>query len=343
VKKNIILLFLLLSINALAQQKGVDFVKNGNLKTVFDLAKAQNKPVFIEVFLPTCHVCQAFIPTFDNPQTGTYFNKNFVSYKLDINSEEARGFLAKQNIWIPSLPCMLFFDKDVNFIHHTLLGENLNTVNFVVEAGQAALSPNNKSAVWKASFQSGNRDENFLIEYGQYARIVKDTNDNISAMREYAKLQKPNEMSNNTNFLVLQKLIIDDENPLAKYLLAHLPEFYGKYDKKLVISTAENIMMYSLYSSRGNKYDERKINELKANLAKIGVDAKSIQGRVWMTETAMLFRTGQTQKALVVIDSLLSGKNGTKENYAFLCNYVKMRTQDPVALKKAQTWCNLGK
>ena len=50
------------------------------------MAKAQNKPVFLEVYAPTCHVCSAFKPTFENPQVGAVYNRNFVSYKLDITA-----------------------------------------------------------------------------------------------------------------------------------------------------------------------------------------------------------------------------------------------------------------
>jgi thiol:disulfide interchange protein len=54
---------ILLSNLSHAQQK-VNFLTQGNLRTVFELAKAQNKKVFLEVYAHDCHVCQTFEPVF---------------------------------------------------------------------------------------------------------------------------------------------------------------------------------------------------------------------------------------------------------------------------------------
>jgi thioredoxin-related protein len=86
-----IAVLLLLSLSSIAQ-RGVNFISGGNLRTVFDLAKVQNKAVFLEAYAPTCHVCMAFKPTFENQQVGDIYNKNYISYKLDMTSPEAAGF-----------------------------------------------------------------------------------------------------------------------------------------------------------------------------------------------------------------------------------------------------------
>ena len=78
-KKYIFIILCLISINVTFAQRGTAFLQTGNLRTVFDLAKVQNKPVFLEVYAPTCHVCSAFVPTFNlysiykNPYLHYYF------------------------------------------------------------------------------------------------------------------------------------------------------------------------------------------------------------------------------------------------------------------------------
>ena len=45
------------------------------------------------------------------------------------------------------------------------------------------------------------------------------------------------------NFLVLQKVVIDDENPLFKHVVNNLDTYYAKYPKKDVVATVENTVM----------------------------------------------------------------------------------------------------
>ena len=341
-KKLSLLLFLISSLSIANAQNGTAFLQGGNLRTPFDLAMAQNKPVMLEVYAPTCHVCNAFKPTFENTQVGNFLNQNFISYKLDITTPEGAAFLNKQGLWIASTPTLLFFDKNVKLMHVSILGENMNTPQVLIDAATKALNPKQRTTAYKASYQSGNRESNFLIEYGFIARIMRDTVSNLAVMNEYAKKTPVSNYGNNSNFLVLQKIIMDDENPLFKYMITHLDEYNKKYDKVLVKQTAENILMYSLYSPRGMKYTVAKINTVRASLAKVGVDKKSIDGRLWREETNAYFRENKPAQAMKILEGLLDAKS-TKESYKFLSGWVKSKTSDKAALAKAEVWAVKGR
>ncbi|MEY4541874.1 MAG: hypothetical protein RLZZ306_3631 [Bacteroidota bacterium] len=341
-RKYIFTFLSLLILNVCYSQKGTAFLQTGNLKTVFDLAKAQNKPVFLEIYAPTCHVCSAFKPTFDLPQVGNHYNQNFISYKLDITTPEGAAFLNKQGLYILSTPTLLFFDKDVKLMHINILGENNNSANVLIEAAIKALNPSQRTSAYKASFKGGNRENNFLIEYGLISRVMRDTVDNIAAMNAYAKKIPKSQYGNNTSFLLLQKVVIDDENEIFKAMMNNLKGFYAKNDKKLVNQTAENIIMYSLYSSRGMKYSTAKINTIRTNLTKLGVDKKSIDGRIWREESKALFRENQPAKAIAVLNKLIDAKTD-KTSYIFLSNWVKSNTSDKLALATASKWSAKGK
>ena len=341
--KKYLIIFLILSfISKINAQKGTAFLQTGNLRTVFDLAKAQNKNVFLEVYAPTCHVCSAFKPTFELQQVGNYYNQNFISYKLDITTPEGSAFLKKQDLYILSTPTLLFFDKEVKLIHISILGENNNSGQVLIEAGTKALNPSQRTSAYKASYRNGNRETNFLIEYGLISRVMRDTIDNMSAMNAYAKKIPKSQYGNNTNFLLLQKVVIDDENEIFKTMMNNLNDFYAKNDKKLVNQTAENIIMYSLYSSRGMRYSTIKINTVRSNLAKLGIDKNSIDGRVWREESKAFFRENQPAKAMVVLNKLIGVKTD-KTSYLFLSNWVKSSTSDKNALATATQWSLKGK
>lgn len=342
--KKILILLTLLTSPTFAQyvgQGGVNFLK-GNLRTPFDVAKTQNKMVFIEVYSPTCHVCQSFVPVFENPAVGGTYNQQFVSYKLDINSQEAQAFFNTQKIWIPSLPMLLYFDKDVKLHHIGVMGEGMNQASIVLKAASDAMNPKVRASGAPARYKSGVRDPGFLIDLGLYSRIQKDTAQSILAMNDYAKTLSKEAMSSEMNFIALQKIVLDTENPMFKYLISNMNVFYAKYPKQQVNSVAENIIMSSLYSSRGNSFTSLKVNELKGYLLKVGIDAKSAENRTLMVEVNALFRQNQAQQAIDRILKYIKIAGPGPKEYEFLCKYVRGRSKDPKILAQITDWCKKG-
>ena len=137
--KRILFLFVFtLCFTAIFAQAKVNFITEGNLRTVFDLAKAQHKKVFLEVYSPDCHICQALEPSFSNAEVAKYFNANFISYRLDANKMETLAFLQKQKVYIQSTPTLLFYNADVKIIYQsTLTEQNISAETLLSEAKKA--------------------------------------------------------------------------------------------------------------------------------------------------------------------------------------------------------------
>ncbi len=133
-----LLLFVITGNVCFGQQ--VNFITKGNLRTVFDLAKAQNKKVFLEVYAPDCHTCQLFEPVFKDPKVAQYFNEHFISYRLDDNNMETHAFLQKQKVMIASTPTFLFYNADVKLIYKVALTDKQNTVEIVLREAKTAVS-----------------------------------------------------------------------------------------------------------------------------------------------------------------------------------------------------------
>ena len=325
----------LFSQNLNAQTKGVKFVKT-SLENAFEIAKKQNKPVFVEIYAIGCSHCESFKNTFDtNPNVGAYFNQKFVSYQVEVNSPEGREFRKKHNIYILSTPMMSFWDRDEKLMHIQVTGDEQNNEKSLIEMADRAVDSTKNSASWKNYFQQGMRDDNFLIEYGYMSRIICDTTANIAAMNAFADKQQSTNFQNPINFIVLQKVIIDDENAVFKHIVNNLDVFYAKYPKRDVISAIENTVMFSLYSSRADNFSLEKMAEMKENLRKIGIEKQSIAGRFLLPETKLLFKTNQPEKAIELIDNFYKGlKTIDKKDGEFIEKYVRRFTQDEAILSK---------
>ncbi|MEA5461308.1 thioredoxin family protein [Arcicella sp. LKC2W] len=336
--KNITLFTILLFTQTLnAQTKGISFVKTG-LKSAFEIAKKQNKPVFIEIYANGCPHCENFKKTFDtNPKVGAYYNQRFVSYQVEVNSAEGRALRQKHNIYVVATPTMSFWDKDENLLHIQPAGDEQNNEAYLKTLADRAIDPTKNTASYKGYFEQGVQEDNFLIEYAYMCRMICDTTYNIAAMNTYAKKQEAAGFTSPSNFLVLQKVVLDDENTLFKHVVNNLDSYYAKYGKKEVVSTVENIVMYSLYCSRASNYSLEKLATMKDNLRKIGIDKQSIAGRFLLIETRALFKANQAAKAIEVIDEFYKGvKTIDKKDAEFIEKYVRGYVQDNTQLSKLQ-------
>ena len=122
------LLFCVVSSSIFAQ-KGVNFLKNSNLNTAIDLAKKQNKLLFVEVYAPDCHICNSFTGTFAQPQVGAIYNARFINYQLDVRKPENQKILQQLKIIINATPTFLFFEpKSMKLVQARAFGEKENSV-----------------------------------------------------------------------------------------------------------------------------------------------------------------------------------------------------------------------
>ncbi|GAB3759485.1 thioredoxin family protein [Spirosoma pomorum] len=329
---------------ALAQKKSP--VKPGGISfqalpidRVFQEARRTGKPVFVEIFSPTCHVCQSFVPTLADSRVGKFYNDKFVSTKLDIALPTTQTFLTKQQLFIPSLPLFLYFDPKQNLLHFAMSN---NSTDEVIRHGTNAITPASRSQTMKARFQQGERNPNFLIDYAMFARITKDTTANIAAMNEYARQQQPATYASQTNWLALQKLVLDYENPIFEYMLGHLDAYRKAYGAQPTQQVAENILMSSLYSSRGAQYPAAKIIEIRQELAKVGIDPKVAANRTLLPEVNAFFRAKQTAKAIDRMDKQVNANAFSVPEYIYISRLFNRNSPDDTDVPTVVKWVNKG-
>jgi thiol:disulfide interchange protein len=97
------------------EAKGIQFFK-GTFKEALAEAKAQNKPVFIDIYTTWCGPCKWMSAnTFTNKEAAKYYNDNFINYKID--AERGEGPYVSRKYKIRGYPTLLYVDGDGNVIH----------------------------------------------------------------------------------------------------------------------------------------------------------------------------------------------------------------------------------
>jgi tetratricopeptide (TPR) repeat protein len=238
-------------------------------------------------------------------------------------------------LFVPSLPLFLYFDPQQNLVHFAMSN---NSADEVIRHGTNALNPQARSQTMKARYQQGERSANFLIDYAMLSRVTKDTVANIAAMNDYARQQSPATFANQTNWLAMQKLVLDFENPMFQYMLSHLDQYRKAYGADQTEQVAENILMSSLFSSRGAQYPVAKIVQIRQDLVKIGIDQKVAANRTLLPEVNAYFRAGQTAKAVERMDNQVNTNQLSVPEYLYISRLFNRNSPDAVDAPTVAKW-----
>lgn len=132
--KNLITaLCFLTALNAFAGNK-IAF-EDSEWEMVIEKAKQTNKPIFLEGFADYCMPCRMMDEmVFTDSDLSLFFNEHFISYKVDVQTEE--GKLLQFLYDIKALPDLLFVDPSGNVI---VRNNGSAGVNEVLSMGSTAL------------------------------------------------------------------------------------------------------------------------------------------------------------------------------------------------------------
>ena len=325
---------------------GIQFLP-GDFQTVLTKAKALNKPLFVEVYLTGCPHCEALAPILSEKEVGDFYNKNFVSWKIEANSKESIAFQKLKNVSYPEFPVLFFFDPNGELVHLSTPSEHklkTNFVNEILTIGATALDPAKRTGSYAGRFANGERELMFLINYGKHCKTIKDQASLDKVNDALGKtLTTPGDMSSQTGFYVLQRLITDYDNPLSSYFFTHLEEYRAKYPAKDVRDAGEAILYYSLYGSKADSYSLAKILQMRKSMIDLGVAPVDANARFLLKELDAYLREKNTKGAANRFNEYRqSAKNISLPDYAYLMKYFNEKATDNSYLSDMPAWANDG-
>lgn len=316
---------LLLLVSFLMFNATLGFSQNPSFKTweapdaIFQRAAKEKKPILLEAFLPTCSHCLAYDKTLRSPVIKNYLDKNFLAYQLDLSKRENGLFLRQHKIFIPSTPSFIILSPEGKTWHVEIMGDELNSVPGILKTLQIATDPKLRDAAKLVRYQQGERQPDLLLSTAFYTRVTMDTMQNIAIVNEYAKAEAPENYGSELNFLLIQKAMLDSDNPIFNYFINHLPTYYAKYDSAMIKQMAENTLMSSIFASRARKYSPERIQSIKNDLARLGIPAKQIAMRFIVLEVLIDLDHADMAKAVTRINNFYEGKPIPEKEKAFWC------------------------
>ncbi|MGN0282371.1 MAG: thioredoxin family protein [Prevotella sp.] len=255
-----------------AANEGIKF-EEGTFAQALAKAKEQKKMLFIDCYTSWCGPCKMLSSkVFPQKKVGDYFNKEFVSLKVDM--EKGEGVDLKNKFGVKAFPTLLFIDANGKEINRIVGAES--DVDKFLKNVKDGLGSNSLSAMTER-YDGGERDTSFLIAY----LGVLDRAYNKTKSAEVAELLlKGNESDMLTNEGLYKAFIKYNKSPLTpsfQYMLANKAAFEAKYDKDKLNQTATFVWKSYPYSfikkntDGSSTFDAEGMNAYKAEMKKWNV------------------------------------------------------------------------
>ena len=250
-------------------------VFESSLSVAFKKAKEQNKPVFIEYYNSDFSVCMRLGDLLRTDQeVSTFYNKRFISYAMNSNeslSEEDNNFITKANLHFESVPVLLYFDKNQNFLHHS--GVTVTSEHVINEAKKAVLSDYNTSGL-KAKYEAGDRSVRTLYAYSDMLKVNQNEAMLTKVTQDLFESFKKEELPTNKSYIILKQVVNSTENGFFQFWINNLDklkDFETGYKAGTEISSLEKIVLKELSDPNVKKWDVSKKNKFKQYILKLKI------------------------------------------------------------------------
>lgn len=253
--------------------QGVAFVEGKTFEQALAMAKEANKMLFVDCYTSWCGPCKMMATqVFTQKAAGDYFNKEFVSIKIDM--EKGEGPAVKSRFGVRAFPTFLFIDQTGKEINR-IVGGDRDVDKFIAKVKEG-LGTNSLSALAER-YERGERDTTFLFSY---LKALDTAYDSKKSAVVAGVLLAGNEKDMLTNKNLYEAFVNYNSSPLTpafQYMLEHKSEFEAKYGAQNVNMVADRIwMQYPLSYVKKNAdgtadFDKAGMDQYKAEMKKWGV------------------------------------------------------------------------
>ncbi len=184
----------LLSFGALAG--GISF-EHISLDRAIEKAKAENKPIFIDVYATWCGPCKYLSrEVFVEEELGNYMNEHFINLKLD--GEEGDGDFLMAEFGLDAFPTMLYLSADKDELNRIV---GAVSAEEILQVSKGVVDPTS-TEIYKlrSQYEKGNRDKAFLQSY--ISEMVENDSDFEPIVSEYLELYPDVNLENEDEFLI---------------------------------------------------------------------------------------------------------------------------------------------
>ena len=281
------LLFVLIlmrwSIGTMAQEKdstagGIVFMENQPWETVLQMAKEQNRLIFMDCYTVWCGPCKGLSQNvFPQKEVGDFFNANFVNAKYDMEKGDGKMLYEKYKAHIIGFPTLLLIDQDGNVVHQMA---GYQEPDALIAGMKAGLEGKTLAAMEK-KYEAGARDFETIRDYVAALRGAFKQEEIQKVMADYLPRIPVDSLLNKEMWDLVGTYVTDPYTDAYEFVLDHL----DNYQYRL------NVDRYQLESQLGRGMDNAVEEIIKITTSTANTDTLTMMAEKEKTLRAMLGRS----------------------------------------------------
>lgn len=187
-------LFLIISFSQV-RAGGIEFF-HGTWEEALEMAQSQDKLIFVDAYTTWCGPCKKMSRNvFTQASVGDFYNKNFISMKIDMEKKDGRKFQRKYPV--SAYPTLYYIGGDGKAVHMTKGGRSPEDF---IALGQEAMKKNDKSGDFAEAYEAGKRDPELVYNYVK--ALNKAGKPSLKIANEYIQSQKDLTTEQNLRFIL---------------------------------------------------------------------------------------------------------------------------------------------
>lgn len=324
--KKILLLLLIPLAYSLSGQSGIQFSEQSWQK-VLQQAEEEDKLIFLDAYTTWCGPCRMMDKdVFPDKALGKYYNKHFINAQVDMEGEE--GLALGRKYKVKAYPSLLFINGAGEVVHR-LVG--YHDAEQLLEAGEAAIDPEQNLKGLTDRFEAGEKDPDFLLKLA-ITRASAMEDGHMEALEAYFDTQQ--DWGTPENMELLFTFADDLDSPLFEYLAQNRPDFELLFGKEAVVQKLQYLVNQTLYKQVGESFDLETVDQLYEKAYPDVAEKLSARFRVDYYRMA-----GDQEEFLEATMNYLEdfGSDDAMELNNAAWNFFEL-VDDPAQLKKALAW-----
>ncbi|MCR9171053.1 MAG: thioredoxin family protein [bacterium] len=248
-----------------ASAEGISF-EHISLDAALEKAKAENKPIFIDVYATWCGPCKYLSrEVFVEEELGAYMNEHFINLKLD--GEEGDGDYLMAEFGLDAYPTMLFLSPDREELNRIV---GAVSANEILEVSKGVIDPSSTLLFQlEEKYDEGNRDQAFMQSY--INELVEKEKDFEPIVNEYLSLYPELDLANEDEFLIFCIGVNELDDPMNQTFLKNIAKHSELFPE--LTQAKMSILIYSICeqaaANGNNALIEQGVKELTGPLNEI--------------------------------------------------------------------------
>ncbi len=256
-------LSLVLTFSIFAQNRQIIF-ETGNVASVFEKAKKENKLIFVDAMTSWCGPCKQMAKhVFTNDTVADYYNLHFVNLKLDM--EKGEGLAYAEKYQVRCYPNMMFLDANGNVVHR--VAGSMPVTEFIAFAKKTK-TPEKAFGALKTKYESADLNESNVVSYINL--LMGSCMDPSEKALSYIAKVKEEDLLKRNNWIVMRDFVYNYESREVKYFLKNQSAFEKQYGKDTVEQKLQQLgkSYFSKYT-RAKEFDQPGYDKAKKEFASL--------------------------------------------------------------------------